>query len=386
MRSCGSFGLRAGHNSHRRNEMRKVLIFKETLLPPSETFILAQMRALTRHQPRLAGLERVASSLPLPQETLMLCGRSSAVASLRAKVYRRTGVAPLFHARARQFRPDLVHAHFASGGRTALHLARSLRVPLLVTLHGSDVTIRPSKPDVYRRLADEATLFVCVSRFIRDRAIAAGFPPEKLVVHYIGIDPDVFTAVGTPPPSKRVLFVGRLVEKKGCEFVLRAMQLVQQEYPDSELVVIGDGPLRPALETLARDLKVHCDFRGVQPTETVREELRKARLFCAPSITAANGDSEGFGIVFAEAQAMGVPVVSSRHGGISEAVEEGVTGFLAPERDYGALAAGVATLLSDEERWRSFSNAAIQRIQQHFNLKTQTELLEDMYSGVSSRK
>jgi colanic acid/amylovoran biosynthesis glycosyltransferase len=365
--------------------MEKVLIFKETLLPSSETFILAQMMALTRHQPRLVGLQPVKHGLAIPEDAMLLSRRASPIASLRAKLYRRTGIAPWLHREARRFQPRFVHAHFASGGGTAMPLARALRVPLIVTLHGSDVTVRTPGRDAYRRLAEEATLFLCVSEFIRKQAIHAGFPAEKLVVHSIGIDRGVFTSAQPPPDSQRVLFVGRLVEKKGCEYLLRAMQLVQQQNPEAELVVIGDGPLRPQLQSLAGRLAVRCEFRGSQPAGMVRQEFEKARLLCVPSITARNGDSEGFGMVFAEAQAMGVPVVSSRHGGIPEAVADGVTGLLAPERDHESLAAALCWLLTDEQKWRSFSDAARERIAQRFDLKTQTAVLEDIYERVYSR-
>src|ERR1700694_5420823 len=160
--------------------MPRVLIFKETLLPPSETFILAQMNALTTFTPKLAGLEYVHPSLLLADEPVVMSKWSGRIASIRAKLYRRVGIAPSFHDRANRFRPDLLHAHFASGGRTALPLARSLGVPLIVTLHGSDVTVRQTSIDAYRRLGDEAKLFLCVSQFIRDRAIDIGLPPEKL--------------------------------------------------------------------------------------------------------------------------------------------------------------------------------------------------------------
>jgi glycosyltransferase involved in cell wall biosynthesis len=168
--------------------MHKVLVFKENLLPASETFILAQMNALTEYEPVLAGLERTHPSLPLPQKPILLSSQPPSISDVRAKLYRRTGAAPLFHFKAKRSRPDLVHAHFASGGRTALPLARALQVPLLVTLHGSDITVHDREPDRYQRLAEDASLFICVSKFIRDRALEAGFPPHKLLVHYIGID------------------------------------------------------------------------------------------------------------------------------------------------------------------------------------------------------
>ena len=168
--------------------MPKVLIFKETLLPPSETFILAQMGALTRFSPYLVGLEPTSKGLPLDDTPLLLSSRASIASDLRAKLYRRTGFAPLFHSRVRDLRPDLVHAHFASGGKTSLPLHKMLQLRLVVTLHGgSDVPIQKPKMGIYRELAEKADLFLCVSDFIRKQAIEAGFPPEKLLVHYIGI-------------------------------------------------------------------------------------------------------------------------------------------------------------------------------------------------------
>jgi colanic acid/amylovoran biosynthesis glycosyltransferase len=364
----------------RQSDMRKVLIFKETLLQPSETFVLAQMRALSEYEPILVGLERAHPSLPLGQEPLLLSDRGPAISALRSKLYRRKGIAPLFHHQAKRLFPDLVHAHFASGGRSALPLARALRVPLVVTLHGNDVTVRGQRPDLYKRLGKEASLFICVSKFIRDRALEAGFPAHKLVVHYIGIDRGLFSPSTTTLTPQGVLFVGRLVEKKGCEYLIRAMQLVQRARPECELTVIGDGPLRLSLESLAKDLKVRCQFRGVQPATVIREELQKARIFCAPSLTAADGDSEGLGMVFAEAQAMGVPVVSTMHGGIPEVVVNRSTGLLTPERDYQALANALSVLLVDDGLWQQFHQAAPQHIEQHFDLQAQTVLLEDIYT------
>lgn len=366
--------------------MRRVLIFKEVLLLPSETFILAQARALSEYMPVFAGLERAHPSLPLPQEPLLLSERGPSIADLRAKLYRRTGIAPFFHRKAKSLRPDLVHAHFASGGRTALPLARGLRVPLLVTLHGADVTVRGSQTDVYKRLGEQASLFLCISSFIRDRALEAGFPPQKLLVHYIGIDRDLFSPSPSLEPPKGVLFVGRLVEKKGCEYLLRAMRLVQGAHPQCELTVIGDGPLHLSLETLARELNIRCHFRGVQSPMVIREALRSARVFCVPSVRAANGDSEGLGIVFAEAQAMGVPVVSTAHGGIPEVVEDRLTGLLVPERDYEALADALSLLLDDEDLWQRLHRGAQQRVEQYFDLKAQTALLEKTYNEVAQAK
>jgi colanic acid/amylovoran biosynthesis glycosyltransferase len=361
--------------------MPNVLIFKETLLPPSETFILAQMGALTRFSPHLVGLEPTAKALPLDKPALMLSRRVSRVADLRSKVYRRIGFAPLFHSRVRHLRPDLFHAHFASGGKTLLSLQKALRRPLIVTLHGgSCVPIQEPRVGVYRELAEKATLFLCVSDFIRRQAIDAGYPQEKLIVHYIGIDRTLFV----PPPeavaTDSVLFVGRLVEMKGCEYVLRAVRVVQASRPATELTIIGDGPLRSGLEKLAMELQVRCTFLGAQSPVFVRQMLTKSRLLCLPSVTTHDGHVEGLGLVLVEAQAMGLPVVCTFHAGIPEAVADGVTGTLVPERDSEKLAAAILELLEDQDLWQRYHLATQSHVDGKFDLRKQTALLEDIYS------
>lgn len=362
-------------------EVPNVLIFKETILPPSETFILTQMGALVRFSPFLVGLEPTSKGLSPDKPPLLLSRRASMAADLRAKVYRRTGFAPLFHRGVRNLRPHLIHAHFASGGKTLLPLNKSLRLPLIVTLHGgSDVPVQKPQMGVYRELAEKADLFICVSDFIRKQAIVAGYPPEKLVVHYIGIDRTLFSPPPEPVDTDSVLFVGRLVEMKGCEYLLRAMRVVQASRPTSDLTIIGDGPLRSELERLSLELKVKCKFLGVQPPAAIRRMLQKSRLLCLPSVTTSTGHLEGLGMVLLEAQAMGVPVVSTLHTAIPEAVADGVTGILVPERDSENLAAAILRLLEDRDLWERYHLATQDHIERRFDLHKQTHLLEQIYS------
>jgi colanic acid/amylovoran biosynthesis glycosyltransferase len=226
---------------------------------------------------------------------------------------------------------------------------------------------------------------VCISDFLRRRALESGFPERKLRTHYIGIDTNFFTPYVPEYGAhlrKSVLFVARLVEKKGCTHLIQAMHQVQSRFPDARLVIIGDGPERSSLEAQARSLGVQCDFRGAQPSSVVRQEMHSARVFCVPSVTARSGDSEGLGIVFAEAQAMGVPVVSSLHGGIPEVVSDGVTGLLAPERDHEQLAQHIIRFFSDDTFWSDCSRKAVSWIADKFDLKKQTAYLEEIYRDV----
>jgi colanic acid/amylovoran biosynthesis glycosyltransferase len=150
------------------------------------------------------------------------------------------------------------------------------------------------------------------------------------------------------------------------------------------LVVIGDGPLRQAYESQALALGLRCRFLGTQPVNVVRDWMARAAVFCVPSVVAASGDAEGFGIVFIEAQAMGLPVVSTFSGGISEAVRDGETGLLVQERDSLGLAEAILSLLGNQELWQRFSIAGRRRVEDHFNLTQQTTRLENLFEPLLS--
>lgn len=369
-----------------------VAIYRDRLLPPSETFVLDQAESLQRFVPYYLG-SRMVQGLSLPLERTLVVNRGGVVGKVSEASHQLFGWEPGFARRARKLNPAMIHAHFGPDGVRALPLARALRVPLLVTFHGYDVTVKDEyarrsfySHRVYVRRRDvlkrEARLFVAVSEFVRGKLLEQGFPPEKIVVHHIGVDLEAFWPDPGVPREPAVLFVGRLVEKKGCEYLVRAMARVQEVRPEAELVVIGDGPLHPSLERLAGETLQRYRFLGTQPPSSVRAWMNRASVFCVPSITAESGDAEAFGLVFAEAQAMGLPVVSFASGGVAEAVAHGETGFLASERDWKGLAEYISSLLGDDALRRRFGVAGRKRVCTHFDLRRQTEELEGIYEKV----
>lgn len=303
------------------------------------------------------------------------------------------GDSPGLHRRVQKLNPVLIHAHFGPDGVTVLPLSRKLQIPLLVTFWGFDATVKEEHARrstyghrVYLRrrevLKREARLFIAVSEFIKGKLLEQGFPPEKIVVHYNAIDTEIFRPDPSVPREPVVLYVGRLVEKKGVEYLIRAMARVQEEVPETELVVIGDGPLRPKLEESARELLNRYRFLGIQPSPVVRDWMNRALLLGTPSVTASSGDSEGMPTVVLEAQAMGLPVVSTTHSGIPEAVAHGETGFLVAERDWESLAGCITLLLKDKTLWHQFSRKGQERMHATFSVHNQTRVLEDIYDRV----
>jgi colanic acid/amylovoran biosynthesis glycosyltransferase len=277
-----------------------------------------------------------------------------------------------------------------------MQLAEDLGVPLVTALHGYDVTL---SDDVMRAtrlgreylrgrqaLQKKCALFLSCSAYVRERGLAMGYPVDRTIVHSIGVDVERFKPPSMPQREKTVLFVGRMVEKKGCGSLIEAMVLVQRRFPGADLVVIGDGRLRSGYEALATARGVRCRFLGTQPPTVIRDWMARASIFCVPSVVAVSGDAEGFGMVFIEAQAMGLPVVSTLSGGIPEAVKHGETGLLVTERNPRALAEAILLLIRDEELWRRYSLAGRRRVVDHFNLAHQTRDLENVFDRLLARR
>ena len=371
--------------------MPRVLLFRSELLPLSETFIAGQAAALRRYEPWFAGLKRLPDGLALDEaRVIALVGKNLLREKIARRIYQQTGFAPGFLQRIEEVGPELIHAHFATDACAAMTIQERLRVPMMVTLHGYDVTsddeaLRASSVGrVYLRRREalwaRTSVFVCVSESIRQRALERGFPDEKLWLHPIGVDVDFFRRGNSEVKEPLVLFVGRLVEKKGCVYALRAMRTVEARLPEARLVVVGDGPLRGELEVEARTTLRRCQFLGALPADAVQRWMRRAVVVVAPSVVAASGDSEGLCLVICEAQAVGVPVVAFRGPGI--AVADGETGLLVAQHDESALADALITLLQDEALSARMGAAGRARVERLFNLKRQTAVLEDKYDVV----
>ena len=192
--------------------MNKVLVFAERILPTTCTFIPLQVNELQRYTAQYVGLIPAADrNLPLPHEPIMLTKNRTRFSRCRREVYRWMGVAPGFHASMRRVGSQLVHAHFAEGASPALFMSGQLNLPLILHLRGGaelmpDNELRRQLFEwpflaYRRRLWQRASLFLCVSDYIREKALRAGFPEEKLRLQYTGMNFSAFTP--TLPVSEK---------------------------------------------------------------------------------------------------------------------------------------------------------------------------------------
>lgn len=379
-----SAGAEQGGARAAAGERPTALIFRKRILPWSETFIAAQSGALARYAPVLVGYSRdpggAAYLVGRPQ---LLLTEHSAFAALEKFLLKASGRAPRRWLRAiAATKPVVLHAHFGSSALPASHIARALGIPLVVTYHGMDITVAAkseAERERRRRAFAVADRVIAVSEFIAEALRAAGCPPEKITKHYIGVDTERFTPRAAERSRTEVIFVGRLVEKKGVAHLIRAMHEVRRTVPDAELVLAGDGPLRAALQKEAEVRGVPAKFLGVQTPAQVEELMRRAAVLCGPSIADSRGNAEGLPMTFLEAQSCGLPVIASTSGGTAEGIVDGVTGLLFAPGDETALAEHLRTLLGDAAMRERMGAAAREHIVANFDLRRQTARLEAIY-------
>lgn len=382
--------------------MKKVIVFKSGLLPLSETFVVEQTRALTDWTPTFAGYRKINTGLDLThvQPSWLPGLNAGKLQWLRLRMTQWLGIKHSPTTRAiGEIDAQLIHVHFGPEAVDVWPSVKPLGLPMMVTLHGYDINRhkewwQAGKGGVRRRayprrllkLAQKPNVhFIAVSEAIKQRAIEYGIPEEKITVSYVGVDTERFQPAGLPlqQRDKRILFVGRMVENKAPLMMIRAYDEIKKEQSDTQLVMIGDGPLLKRAKALADELGVPVDFRGGQPSDVVLEEMHEARVVCLPSVTAASGDAEAFGIVKLEAQACGVPVVTSNIGGAKEGIKHKKNGYCFEAGSTDGLVEGIRYLLADDYTKQFCSEDIAEFARSDFDIRDCTHKLEQIYDRVS---
>ncbi|MBP2673621.1 MAG: glycosyl transferase group 1, partial [Deltaproteobacteria bacterium] len=238
------------------------------------------------------------------------------------------------------------------GAVVALNRER-LRLPIHVHFHGQDASEfirRPEIADYYRWMGSMVDGVIAVSKPMAERLARVGIPEGKTRIIHYGVDFPGECRVAHEKNPCRFLSVSRLVGKKGIPFILRAFEKTREAFPDATLDIVGDGPLRAEVEEfiLEHGLGESVRLHGEQAHGYVLERMDASSVFLQHSVVDPDtGNAEGLPLSILEASAHGLPVISTLHEGIPEAVEHGRTGFLVEERDWEAMAGFMVKLAGD---------------------------------------
>ena len=297
-------------------------------------------------------------------------------------------LAVMLHEVAVKEKLDVIHAHYAiphaiSGWMAKQLLAETRHLPIVTTLHGTDITLVGQDPSYFtitKFSIEQSDAVTAVSKYLRDetyRAFGCGSCAIGVIPNFVNLD--VFAPpperCGNFPAGERVLMhISNMRPVKRLLDVVQVFARVNAKLP-ARLVLVGDGPDKDTAEREVEKLGLTPRTRFLGKVEDVAEVLRWADLYLLPS------QSESFGLSALEALATGVPVIGTRVGGLPEVVEDGVNGVLAAVGDVDAMAAGAIRLLSDTERYRAASESARRRAGDFATPKI-VPLYEEVYAKV----
>lgn len=278
----------------------------------------------------------------------------------------------------------LIHAHAAMPcGHAAVLLGRELGIPFVVTVHGLDAFSTNQVSGyagewckrISRLVYRSAKSVICVSEKVRDQVLEGAAAPVNTTVIYNGVDPQAFAPVKENVVPGLILSVGNLIPTKGHSQLLRAFAAVHQQFPDASCEIIGEGPERSRLLTLAVQLNIaeRVRFLGRQSRSNVADAMHRCTVFALPSVY------EGLGCVYLEAMSSEKPVIGCRGQGIDEIIQHRSNGWLVGADNLQELTDALLVLLKDTQLQRQLGDAARQTILQGFTLAHQAEQFARLY-------
>lgn len=249
-------------------------------------------------------------------------------------------------------RIDIVLAEYGPTGVGIIDICRKIKMPYVVHFHGYDAHSVPTIQKYlvsYRKMFFEASGLIAVSNFMKQQLISLGCPETKILVNPYGVDCSKFVTTKPSLNKPQIIAIGRFCDKKAPYLTILSFKQVLITCPDATLVMIGDGELLESSKQLANSLNLEnsIKFLGVRDHSEIALILRESRIFVQHSLQTSYGDAEGTPVAILEAQACGLPIVSTKHAGICEAVIHAETGFLVNEGDVQEMAKYIVTLLTN---------------------------------------
>jgi colanic acid/amylovoran biosynthesis glycosyltransferase len=380
----------------------KVVHFTKTWLPQTEAWQFNQVRFLPQSVESHIACEHTENLSQFALPNLVSLRQRGYVPWVRQKAIQKLGARsylPFVLDEVKRHQASTLHLHFGNVGWEYADVARKAGLKTVVSFYGYDMSQLPRRPEWRMRFRD---MFTKVDRVITvwggvmaQQLIDLGCPPEKLVVHHLGIDSTQIpyrprTWNGIEP--LRILVASSFREKKGIPYAIDAVSRLAQRIP-VELTVIGDANPSPESQEEKRKILARIQESGIagrarllglQPNAVMLEEAYRNHIYLAPSVTASNGDTEGGApMAVAEMQATGLPVIATRHCDIGELVKDRASGILVDERDVAGLTEALIWMAENPQQWESLAGAARANVEQEFDAHTQGLRLASLYHDLS---
>jgi glycosyltransferase involved in cell wall biosynthesis len=368
--------------------MKKIAHLTVKYLNFSETFVYEQIRNMKMFEPVVFTLSTNKNTEKFPVKNIYSV---SSLPSLRQKeesIRSIFGRSSYFRDLIKKLDIKLIHAHFAYMGNYALQFKKYFNIPIITSFYGLDI-YQLTKNPLYRlqlkRLFKRGDLFTGYSSVMRERAIELGCPPEKVMTFTVGIDLNKFKFKERRPDNIiNILYIGRLVEKKGVIYGIRAFAKSFQKHKNIRMTVIGDGPLYDGIAAEIKKLDMSNYIKMAGYVADTSEYLNNAHIFISPSVVAGNGDAEGgINVTVIEALASGIPSIVTRQTQ-SDLIFDDKTGYVARERDADDLSEKLNKLIENPHLITKFGIIGRQMVEK-LDSKLQVEKLEKIYGDLIAK-
>jgi colanic acid/amylovoran biosynthesis glycosyltransferase len=367
-----------------RGEMKKVLFAVTQYNILTQTFIYEQLIHLTRFRPVVLSQKNITNLDVFPFSPIYTLATEGPFTQFWNRkicfpLFKRM---PFYEKIISQESPDVIHAHFGGMAGKIAFSAQRFGIPLITYFYGHDLAkIRRKKKR--RSLFSEGTLFLALSEGMKTEIEELGCPSHKIRVLDVGIDLDKFPPRAKEPDRRvfKVVTVARFVEKKGIRYLVEAMGLLKDRFPNLRCRIIGDGPLRPDLEERIERLGLQdqVEITGYLPYATLADEYRRAHCFVLPSLTGRHGERDEMSMVTKQALSVGLPVITTDHAGIGETFKNDEHGILVAERDAKALASALARIIAEPSLGSGFAAKGRELVAEMFDVKKVVARMEDIY-------
>ncbi|MHA1292373.1 MAG: glycosyltransferase [Promethearchaeota archaeon] len=286
---------------------------------------------------------------------------------------------------------DVIHFHFGKVGKFSAYLKKiGIKSKMITTFYGSDITKRIKRHgiDYYDGLFKSGDLFLPICNYFKSLLINLGCNNKKIIVHPLGIDVNKVKISNKKKNIEKnqinIFSVGRLTEKKGFEYSIKAFSKIKAKQENIIYKIVGDGELLPELKNLVKELRIKdsIQFLGAQEHRKVIKLFGESDIFVLTSVTARNGDKEGTPTVLLEAMSMCLPVISTIHSGIPEIVMDGKTGFLVPERNIDRLKEKLEYLINNSEKRQEMGRNGRKFVEDNFDIKKLNVKLISIYKSI----
>jgi len=287
---------------------------------------------------------------------------------------------------------DVVFAEYGMVGAMVAEACKIAEIPLVIHFHGADVHHRKTVSiycDLYKEAFNYASAYIAVSGDMVEALKELGASPSKITHASCGVNTEAFPKLDIRNTKRNFLSVGRFVEKKSPQSIVKAFKKVVTIFPDAHLWMVGSGPLLTETKKLSIQLELtsNITFTGILNPKEIKDLIKTSRCFVQHSVTAVSGDKEGTPVTILEAGSSGLAIVSTSHAGIKEAVIHSKTGYLVQEHDIDGMAEYMIKIAEDVNLAAELGESEAVHIRQNYDIKNRiTKLTEILYSAVNNKK